>query len=340
MPSTSDDLSPTSSADEDDEGDDDRFSNISSGTSDGTSFPDSLSFSPTLRNSSMIPVSKGRQSRPHRLDLSAQRTLLQDSQKLNQALKRCLGRTDELIADGKKALEYKVDTNDLAVPGPRVLAPEDRDDGGLELGRGLLSPGLEERGENPWERIGESKEDLGSLQLENLEGLMLDLDEYDGQGQGRGQGQEGDGRSKYVEQDIPSTSPQTNTEIPPGDLDTHSPEKSQPPNLPQPQPQDPTSPTTPTTPHEQGDIPYEDPGIDTGSETSPLDLDEAQANYPIEVRESNPESIDQRKISPGSITDSASEGEVEPEIEPSTSPSSPGKSLGNFLRMVGGSWGV
>lgn len=149
MPSTNDDLSATSSADQD-ELEDDRFSNASSGTSDDTSFPDSTSFSPIPRNSS-IPVAKKRRTRSFKVDLAGQRVLLLDSQRLNQALKRCLGRTDELIADGKKALNYMVNTGEIANIGPRVLAPDDRD-GEFELGRGLLSPGLDEKIENPWER--------------------------------------------------------------------------------------------------------------------------------------------------------------------------------------------
>lgn len=330
MPSASDDLSPTSSADEDEEVDDDRFSDLSSGTSDDTSFPDSLSFSPTLRNSSMIPVAKGRQSRTQRLDLSAQRTLLQDSQKLNQALKRCLGRTDELIADGKKALEYKVDTSELAIPGPRVLVLEDRDEE-LELGRGLLSPGLEERVENPWERAGKLKEDRDTPRSENLEALTPDLSGHNGQTQKR------DRMDGCGEQEILTSSPPIDAEVPFRDPDTHSIEDLRTTDTRPTAAQENIPPKTPYSISGRLEIPYEDPGIDTGSETSALGLNlEQQADLTAEPHNPIQGSTNQESTSPGSSTDSASEGETEPTIEPS----SPGKSLGNFLRMVGGSWGV
>ncbi|KAK2017134.1 hypothetical protein LZ32DRAFT_625794 [Colletotrichum eremochloae] len=56
------------------------------------------------------------------LDLSKHRELLVDSQKINQSIKRCLNWTEELIKEGKKALEYNVRPSDVALP-PRVLRP-------------------------------------------------------------------------------------------------------------------------------------------------------------------------------------------------------------------------
>jgi len=58
------------------------------------------------------------------LDLSKHQQLLIDSQKINQSLKRCLGWTEELIKEGKRALEYRVRVSDVEIGG-RVLAPED-----------------------------------------------------------------------------------------------------------------------------------------------------------------------------------------------------------------------
>lgn len=58
------------------------------------------------------------------LDLSKHQQLLIDSQKINQSLKRCLGWTEELIKEGKRALEYKVRVSEVELGG-RVLAPED-----------------------------------------------------------------------------------------------------------------------------------------------------------------------------------------------------------------------
>ncbi|KKA23505.1 hypothetical protein T310_2474 [Rasamsonia emersonii CBS 393.64] len=75
------------------------------------------------------------------LDLAKHQELLADSQKMNQSLKRCLGWTEELIREGKKALEYHVHVNDVEIGG-RVLAP---DEVGEEVtsGRALLSPAAE-----------------------------------------------------------------------------------------------------------------------------------------------------------------------------------------------------
>lgn len=58
------------------------------------------------------------------LDLSKHQQLLIDSQKMNQSLKRCLGWTEELITEGRKALEYHVRVSDVELGG-RVLAPDE-----------------------------------------------------------------------------------------------------------------------------------------------------------------------------------------------------------------------
>ncbi|KAM3084082.1 hypothetical protein ACMFMF_001438 [Clarireedia jacksonii] len=76
------------------------------------------------------------------LDLSKHQQLLVDSQKMNQSLKRCLGWTEELINEGKRALDYKVRISDIPLP-PRVLAPpydvdEGDNEGMSEIGASLL----------------------------------------------------------------------------------------------------------------------------------------------------------------------------------------------------------
>ncbi|KAF5868227.1 uncharacterized protein Bfra_007424 [Botrytis fragariae] len=68
-----------------------------------------------------------------RLDLSKHQQLLIDSQKMNQSLKKCLGWTEELINEGKRALEYKVKTSDIEPLAPRVLAPDEFDDNDAEM---------------------------------------------------------------------------------------------------------------------------------------------------------------------------------------------------------------
>lgn len=61
------------------------------------------------------------------LDLSKHQQLLVDSQKMNQSLKKCLGWTEELIKDGKKALAYKVNAEDVKLGG-RVLVDDDHEE--------------------------------------------------------------------------------------------------------------------------------------------------------------------------------------------------------------------
>ncbi|EON62504.1 hypothetical protein W97_01727 [Coniosporium apollinis CBS 100218] len=63
-----------------------------------------------------------------RLDLSRHRSLLVDSQKLNQSLKRCLGWTEELLTEGKKALAYRVRVSDVRLGG-RILGVGAGDEG-------------------------------------------------------------------------------------------------------------------------------------------------------------------------------------------------------------------
>jgi len=60
-------------------------------------------------------------------DLRKHREFLVDSQKINQSIKRCLDWTEELIKEGRKALEYKVCVSDVQFGG-RVLAPPDEED--------------------------------------------------------------------------------------------------------------------------------------------------------------------------------------------------------------------
>lgn len=61
------------------------------------------------------------------LDLSKHQQLLVDSQKINQSIKRCLDWTEELINEGRKALEYNVRVSDVELGG-RVLNPLEEED--------------------------------------------------------------------------------------------------------------------------------------------------------------------------------------------------------------------
>jgi len=72
-----------------------------------------------------------RDERRLQLDLSKHQQLLVDSQKMNQSLKRCLGLTEELITEGKKALDYSVRVSDVKLGG-RVLVKEEGEEDGNE----------------------------------------------------------------------------------------------------------------------------------------------------------------------------------------------------------------
>lgn len=74
-------------------------------------------------------------------DLAKHRQLLIDGQKLNQSITRCLGWTESLIVEGKKALEFQVHISDIEIGG-RVLASDDAYEE-WEGNRGLLSPSLQ-----------------------------------------------------------------------------------------------------------------------------------------------------------------------------------------------------
>lgn len=65
-----------------------------------------------------------RDERRLRLDLSKYRELLVDSQRMNQGLRRCIDWTEELVRDGRRALDYKVRVSDVKLGG-RVLRSED-----------------------------------------------------------------------------------------------------------------------------------------------------------------------------------------------------------------------
>ena len=94
------------------------------------------------------------------LDLAAHRALLQDSQRLNTSIKRCLEQSESLLESGKRALAYHAEAPEAENLGPRVLTLDDVDDGLFGQGQGLLSPSLNHVMENPWER---SLGSLGSL---------------------------------------------------------------------------------------------------------------------------------------------------------------------------------
>ena len=105
------------------------------------------------------------------LDLGKHQQLLIDSQKMNQSIKRCLNWTEELINEGKKALEYQVKVSDVEVGG-KVLAldhDDEGDEGGGARRNGLLSPSL------PVSTPAEVKQER-RLWRQGLEEMEMELD--------------------------------------------------------------------------------------------------------------------------------------------------------------------
>lgn len=134
---------------------------------DDENFSDDTSERSPSTNTSQ-PLSAARASRPRdqdakriHQDLARHRELLIDSQKLNESIKRCLGRTGDLIADGKKALEYKAQISGVETRGGRVLLPDEVEDGEIgQHGQGLLSPGVTDKNGMEWD-LGKDKNEDG-----------------------------------------------------------------------------------------------------------------------------------------------------------------------------------
>ena len=112
---------------------------------------------------------RARDERRLLLDLSKHHQMLVDSQKVSLSIRRCVTWTEELIAEGQKALAYNVRVSDVEIGG-RVLTHEDDND--LSSGRGLLSPAAQVEEINPWEatKTLESTESIPDL-MQDLDGL-------------------------------------------------------------------------------------------------------------------------------------------------------------------------
>lgn len=152
--------SPPALSVEDGEDDVETFSNGSS------SSKTSLAKDKPLSSSHAIPLRVSDSKRLH-LEYSRHRALLIDSQKLNESLKRCLGRTEDLITDGKKALAYRVDVHGVEKRGGRVLLPDELEDRGIGgQGQGLLSPGVREPREMNWEEQEDADDEVGEEKME------------------------------------------------------------------------------------------------------------------------------------------------------------------------------
>ncbi len=162
-------LTPLSIEDEYDEDGDDKDS------------PSKLSFSSSnsLSDDCPIPTSHAalQDSKRLYLDYSRHRALLIDGQKLNQSIERCLGRSEDLIVAGKKALAYRVDVHELESLTGRVLLPDELEETGMwGPGQGLLSPGTGQR-EMSWEEQGGGN-GLSKKAYERKNVRLLDVDDY------------------------------------------------------------------------------------------------------------------------------------------------------------------
>ena len=111
-------LSDMSEEEEEEEEEEDEETEISEDDS-----PDERSLSPNAMAENDLKHRK-RDEKRLQLDLSKHQQLLIDSQKMNQSLKRCLGWSESMINEGKKALEYRVKITDVELGG-RVLAPDE-----------------------------------------------------------------------------------------------------------------------------------------------------------------------------------------------------------------------
>jgi hypothetical protein len=112
-------LEPLSEMDEFDsesEDEDDLSTDSASSVASSTLSPSALAAKDAKRLS--------KDSKRLKLDLHKHRELLVDSQKMNQSLKRCTAWTEEMIAEGKRALQYTVRVSDVKIGG-RVLEREE-----------------------------------------------------------------------------------------------------------------------------------------------------------------------------------------------------------------------
>lgn len=122
----------------------DGISELSSIRSDGSDSDEESMDEGVLSPGSLAEHDSRHQARDEKrfyADLARHQSLLVGSQKMDQSLRRCLGWTEELITEGRKALEYMVHVSDIELGG-RVLSPDELDDVG-ESARGLLSPTME-----------------------------------------------------------------------------------------------------------------------------------------------------------------------------------------------------
>ncbi|KAI7564723.1 hypothetical protein KC317_g6858 [Hortaea werneckii] len=156
------------SEDTEDEDDDD---------DDGQHEPASPSSARTRRDSARLAKDEKRLQR----DLEKHKDLLVQSQRMNQSLKRCMYATEEMMREGRKALEFSVKVEDVRLGG-RILTGHEEDEEGFEEEVG-------EQEEEEEDGAGGAEVDVGdeSLQSEDHDRAAEDfLKVWQGLGGGRG----------------------------------------------------------------------------------------------------------------------------------------------------------
>ncbi|GAW21207.1 hypothetical protein ANO14919_107250 [Xylariales sp. No.14919] len=139
------------------------------------SFSDTDSVSSDLSPSALAARDEKHRERDEErltLDLSKHQQILVDSQKINQSIKRCLDWTEELINEGKKALEYKVRVSDIQLGG-RVLDPVDEDEESSRLPLSNDAGALEIK---PIEEVAETSASWGIEPQDRDSGIELPRD--------------------------------------------------------------------------------------------------------------------------------------------------------------------
>ncbi|KAI7286840.1 hypothetical protein KC345_g980 [Hortaea werneckii] len=143
---------------------------------DGRDEPSSPSSAQTRRDSARLAKDEKRLQR----DLEKHKELLVQSQRMNQSLKRCMYATEEMMREGRKALEFSVKVEDVRLGG-RILTGHEEDEEGFEEGLGEQE---EEGGDGGGAEVEVGDE---SLQSEDNDRAAEDfLKVWQGLGGGRG----------------------------------------------------------------------------------------------------------------------------------------------------------
>ncbi|RMY85946.1 hypothetical protein D0862_11052 [Hortaea werneckii] len=142
---------------------------------DGRDEPSSPSSAQTRRDSARLAKDEKRLQR----DLEKHKELLVQSQRMNQSLKRCMYATEEMMREGRKALEFSVKVEDVRLGG-RILTGHEDDEEGFEEG----ADEQEEEGDGGGAEVEVGDE---SLQSEDHDRAAEDfLKVWQGLGGGRG----------------------------------------------------------------------------------------------------------------------------------------------------------